>query len=138
VLKAAISEKKPPATPPLAASPEKPNPEAERRDAIVNCLNALVDAPLANNPRSISIPWSFFGPREHLFQKMTESWTSPGLPGDPDSLVRWLQANYKLLRAAGLAVTFPKHPQNGPDQVRVERLTDPEAYHPAGVDGVHR
>jgi hypothetical protein len=139
-VKADYSEEENPAKPHLAS----PDPETDRRIAIISCLNILVDAPLRENPKAL--PFSFTGPREHLRQLMREIWSSPGLPKDADELVNWLQAkeHYKLLRAAGLLVSFPKHPQGGPDRplpdlVHVERADaeNPDQYVPL-IDGIRR
>jgi hypothetical protein len=77
---------------------------------------------------------------------MKSVWTPPGLPDDADELVKWLQAkeHYKLVRAAGLLVSFPKNPQSGPgrerpDLIRVERadVENPDQYQLL-IDGVRR
>jgi hypothetical protein len=133
------TENETPAKPALAS----PDPETDRRVAVISCLNLLVDAPLRENPRSL--PFSFTGPREHLLQQMKNIWTSSGLP-DADELVKFLQSpgTDKLLRSAGLLVSFPRHPQGGPsrerpDLVHVERLDagNPDQYVPR-IDGVRR
>jgi hypothetical protein len=130
-----------PATP--LASPEEQNPETDRRIAIISSLNILVDAPQRENPRS-QFPWSYAGPPDALLSTMKSVWTSPGLPKDAAELVQWCQSNYRALRAAGLLVSFPKHPQSGPgrerpDLIRVERADaeNPDQYIPL-IDGVRR
>jgi hypothetical protein len=138
VLKAENSEKENSAKPPLA-SPEEENREVDRTSAIIPTLNVLVDQLHVENPRS-QFSWSFCGPGEHLFSLMKARWTSVGLPEDADALVKWLQSpvNYRPLRAAGLLVSFPPHPRNGPEiMIRVERETNQEVYQPL-VDGVRR
>jgi hypothetical protein len=133
VLKA---ETEKPAKPPLA-SPGGDARELDRATAIISSLNILVDAPQREDTRS-QFPWSFHGPVEHLFSLMKARWTSVGLPEDAAALVAWLKApaNYKRLRAAGLLVSFPPHPRNGPEiMIRVERENNPEVYSRL-IDGV--
>ena len=132
------TENENPATP-LAS----PDPETDRRVAVISCLNLLVDAPLRENPKSL--PWGFTGPREHLLQLMREIWTSPGLPSSADDLVKFLQSpgTDKLLRSGGLLVSFPRHPQGGPgrerpDLIKVERETNPEGTYQPLVDSIRR
>ena len=145
MLTAENSKKENPAAPSLA-SPEEHTPETERRIAIISSLNILVDEPQRENPRC-QFPWSYCGPVEPLLALMKSVWTPPGLPVDADALVKFCQApgNYKRLRAAGLLVSHPKHPQAGPgrprpDLIKVERADaeHPDMFQPPCVDGVRR
>ena len=143
MLTVANSKKEQPAATPLA-SPEKQTPETERRIAIIGALNALVSAPEQNGSK---FPWTYVGPPAPLLALMKKAWTSPGLPGDAESLVAWCRApgNYKRMRAAGLLVSHPKHPQGGPgrerpDLIKVERAgaEGPDMHQPQMIDGVAR
>jgi hypothetical protein len=138
MLKVANSETEKPAAP--LASREKQTPETETRIAIVSMLNILVDDPVREN--STSLPWTYCGPPDRLLALMKARYTSPGLPDDANTLAKWCQSNYRLLREKGLLVSFPKHPQSGPDRplpdlIKVERETNKEQYVPL-IDGVRR
>ena len=140
MLKVANSEKEQPATR-AAAAREKQTPETETRMAIVSMLNILVDDPVREN--STSLPWTYCGPPDRLLALMKERNTSsPGLPDDAETLVKWCQSNYRLLREKELIVTFPKNPQGRPDRplpdlIKVVRETNKEEYVPL-IDGVRR
>ena len=87
MLKVANSEKEQPATR-AAAAREKQTPETETRMAIVSMLNILVDDPVREN--STSLPWTYCGPPDRLLALMKERNTSsPGLPDDAETLVKW-------------------------------------------------
>jgi hypothetical protein len=143
VLTVANSKKEKPAMPPMASSEKQP-PETERATAIIGALNSLVDAPQRENPKS-QFPWTYCGPVEPLLALMKACWNSAGLPDDADTLVKFCQSpgNYKRLKLAGLLVSHPKHPQNGPgrprpDLIKVERAGTEGTYEPPMIDGIRR
>jgi hypothetical protein len=90
----------------------------QRADAIIRSLHRLLDS-----KKTQQLEFSFFGPAHDLLVRMQETGTK-GLPSSGEELCEWLRLppNAKLVRQAGIAVSFPPNPaRRSPNAEGAER-----------------